>query len=102
MKHKKSILQDLYDGKIYPSENIIDVESPEYQKINSALMDVKERLTQHLSDGDRELFAKIEDLYYELNGIYSYQSFAHGFRLGVKLMAEALNGDDDVSLNIEE
>ena len=99
---KKSILQDLYDGKIYPSENIIDVDSPDYQKVNSALMDEKERFTQNLSDGDRELFAKIEDLHYELNGVYSYQSFAHGFRLGVRLMAEALTGDDDVSLNVEE
>jgi hypothetical protein len=86
----KSILQKLYDGEIYPSENI-SVDTPEYHKIRKALANEKERFLKSLSDNNRENFKKIEDLYDELADTYSYAGFAHGFRLAVALIFESQN-----------
>jgi hypothetical protein len=97
---KKSILQKLYDGKIYPSENIV-ISNPEYDKLNSELSGKKERFLKNLSDGERENFTEIEDLINELNTIYSYENFAHGFKLAVNLIFESLNGADNITQNDE-
>lgn len=91
-----SILHDLYNGKIYPFENIY-CSTPEYHKVNGMLADEKERFLKNLSESDRELFKKIEDLHCESFGMYSYENFVHGFRLGVKLMSEAFSGADSLA-----
>jgi len=87
----KSILQQLYDGEIYPSENI-RVDTLEYHKLKSSLTDKKERFIKTLSDNNRDLFKSIEELYDELPEIYCYTGFEYGFKLAVSLMSEALNG----------
>ena len=87
---EKPILKRLYDGEIYPSENIC-VDTPEYHKINNKLADEKERFEKTLTDSNRSLFTSIEDLHYEITELYSYEGFAHGFKLAVSLMFEALN-----------
>jgi len=97
----KSILQKLYDGEIYPSENIC-VDTPEYHKIKNALADEKERFIKKLSDNNRDLFKSIEELYDELPEIYCYTGFAHGFKLAVSLMAESLNGTANLTQNGDE
>jgi len=97
----KSILQKLYDGEIYPSENIC-VDTPEYHKLNDKLADEKERFIKTLSDNNRDLFKIIEELYDELPEIYSYAGFAHGFKLAVSLMAESLNGTATLIQNGDE
>ena len=89
----KSILQKLYDGELYPSENI-RVDTPEYHKIKTALAAEKERLLKTLSDDKRVTFGKIEELYDELYDTYSYAGFAHGFKLAVSLIFESQNDAD--------
>ena len=89
----KSILQKLYDGEVFPSENI-RVDTLEYRKIKTALAAEKERLLKTLSDDNREIFDKIEELYSELFDTYSYAGFAHGFKLAVLLILESKNDTD--------
>ena len=89
----KSILQKLYDGEIYPSENIC-VDTPEYHKLNDKLADEKERFVKTLTENNISIFTNIEDLHYEITNLYSYEGFAHGFRLAVALMFEAMNGTE--------
>ena len=88
----KSILQKLYDGEIYPSENI-RVDTPEYNDTQRALTSEKECFVKTLSDESRESFNKIEELYGKLINIYSYADFAYGFRLAVDLIFDARNGN---------
>lgn len=91
---KKSILRQLYDGEIYPSENINEQTLPEYRETKKALADAKERFLKMLSDDSRKIFGEIEELYDELATAYSYAGFAHGFKLAVSLIIESQNDAD--------
>ena len=90
---EKSILQKLYDGEVYPSENI-RVDTPEYHKIKAVLADERERLLKTQSEHNRECFGRIEELHYELANAHSYAGFAHGFKLAVSLIIESQNDEN--------
>ena len=90
----KSILQKLYDGEVFPSENI-RVDTPKYHKTKAALTAEKERFIKTLSDDSRESFKKIEELYDELADPYTYAGFAHGFKLAVSLIFEQQDDADE-------
>ena len=91
----KSTLQKLYDGEIYPFEEIV-VDTPEYRRAIKALTDEKERFLKTLSESNRESFEKIEDLHDEIAKLYGYADFAHGFRLAVALIVESQNIIDSI------
>ena len=93
---KKNILQQLFDGKVYPSANI-GVGNPELHTANWLAEDAKVQFAKKLLDSDREEFNKIYELYSNASGIYSYESFAHGFKLGVTLLHEALSDADGLT-----
>jgi len=92
----KSILQKLYDGEVFPSENI-RVDTPEYHKIITALAAEKARFLKTLPDESRNGFRKIEELYDELTDPYTYAGFVHGFKLAVSLILESQGDADDQS-----
>ena len=85
---EKSILKKLFDGEVYPSENMV-INTPEYRKAINALDKEKERLKQSLSAENREVFDSVERLYDELIAIYNYEDFAYGFRLAVALLFDS-------------
>jgi len=89
----KSILQQLYDGEVYPAENI-SVNNPNLQKMNDTIMEEKERLIASLSDSDNEILQNVEDLQNESAAIYGYECFTHGFKLAARLLVESL-GDTE-------
>jgi len=89
MAMSKSILEQLFFGEICPSENI-GKDSPEYKKAQSLFADEKAKFSQELSDNHRENFQKLEELQNKAAGIYSYECFAHGFRLGLTFLHETL------------
>jgi predicted S18 family serine protease len=91
---KKSILQKLYDGEIYPSENIV-INTPEYRKAIKALTDEKECFLKTLSENSLEIYQNIERLQEELTKIYSYADFSHGFRLAVALIFDLQDDTDN-------
>ena len=95
----KSILQQLYDGEIYPAENIIGNANPELQKINDRLAGEKAAFIKSLSEADRANFQKVNDLNDESAALYGYECFAHGFKLAVSLLTESLNGADGINCN---
>jgi hypothetical protein len=94
----KSILQQLFDGEIYPSENI-NPSNPKYNEAKKLLAEEIDDFFKTLSGADRERFQKINDLYYEMASIYNYECFAHGFRLAVKLMVESMNDTNRMQLD---
>ena len=92
----KSILQQLYDGEVYPSENI-KCYSPEYRELGSKIDEEKQYFKATLSPDDWSRFDKLEDMLYERSSAYSFANFTYGFRLGGSLMVEALaNGGEFV------
>jgi len=84
----KSILKKLFNGEVYPAENMI-INTPEYREAVKALENEKERLKQSLSTENREIFDRVVRLYDDLIGIYNYEDFAYGFRLAVALLFDS-------------
>jgi len=89
----KSILQQLWDGEIFPSENI-NSSNPEYNEATKILAEEKESFLRKLSGDTLEHYHKIADIYCQTESIYSYECFAHGFRLAVALMVDSIGGND--------
>lgn len=96
----KSLLQQLYDGEIYPAEQIVP-KSPEYRELSRKLSDEKEYLQAQLSASNGERFKEMENLFQEITSLYGYENFFYGFRLGVGLMIETLTAGKGPSDNTE-
>ena len=91
-KTKKDILEQLFDGEIFPSEEINESD-PKSRELARAVSVEREHLSEVLSDSEREHFDKLNKLYNESSWLYGYHSFAYGFRLGAKILIEVLDGD---------
>lgn len=85
----KSLLQQLYDGEVYPSENI-KCNTLEYRELGGKIVEEKQYFKATLSPDDWSRFDKLEDMLYERSSAYAFTNFTYGFRLGVGLMIEAL------------
>lgn len=94
----KSILQQLYDGELYPAENI-RCQTPEYAQIRSDIAAEREHFLSMLPEAERKRFNKFDDLQHDSTSIYGYESFLYGFRLGVRLMAETLYGRVELTVD---
>ncbi|MFI8715678.1 hypothetical protein QIH01_08505 [Brevibacillus brevis] len=88
----KTLLQQLYDGEIYPAEQIVP-KSPEYTELLRKLGTEKQYL--------RERFDEMGDMHLEIASLCGYEDFAYGFRLGAGLMIEALVSGNGLSRNNE-
>ncbi len=85
----KTLLQQLYDGEIYPAEQI-NPKQPEYKELLRKLGVEKEYLREKLPESDRERLDEIGNMYLEIASLCGYEDFVYGFRLGAGLMVEAL------------
>lgn len=91
----KSILEDLYDGNIYPAELIIS-KNPEYQTLSRKVSDVMDVWRKKLSEDDYNQLESLLDLRSELGSMEASASFMYGFKLGALIMMEVLAGKGDV------
>jgi hypothetical protein len=83
----KTLLKQLFDGEIYPAEQIVP-KSPEYKELCQKLIAEKKYLRERLSASDQERFEAMENMSQAIAAIYEYEDFSYGFRLGVGLMIE--------------
>lgn len=90
----KSILQQLFDDEIFPSENIKSID-PKYYEAQKSLDEATDYFLKTLSGENLDRFQKIIDLYCKTTSIYNYECFAHGFRLAISFMVESMNGEDN-------
>ena len=86
----KTLLQQLYDGEIYPAEQI-NPQNPEYREVCRKLGAEREYFRQKFSESEQKRFDGMDDMYHTMMTIYGYEDFTYGFRLGAGLMAEALS-----------
>ena len=82
------ILNELWYGNISPFEQCTrgDKELKELMKL---VVRNREELDATLTDKQKETLEKFEDCMNEMHSITERDAFAYGFRLGVRLMAEA-------------
>ncbi|SDE17004.1 DUF6809 family protein [Sporomusa acidovorans] len=85
----KSILEELYNGNIYPAE-LIFPKAPEYRPLNKRISDTLEMWQKKLPEDDYNQLDNLLDLHSQSSSMEASESFLYGFRLGALIMIEVL------------
>ena len=94
----ESIIEELYYGNIAPAERSF-CKTGEYAHILQLVTRNEEKLTETLTEAQKETFDKFKDGTSELNGMTEITAFSLGFKLGLRLTAEAfIGGNNDQEL----
>lgn len=89
----ESIIEELYHGNITPSDRSF-CRTGEYAHILQLVSRNEEKLTETLTEAQKETFEKFKDGTSELSGMTEVTAFTIGFKLGLRLTAEAFIGSD--------
>ncbi len=84
-----SILEELYNGNIDPSEKYMR-DNGTYQQTHRILADQIDALCSTLTDTQKDILQKIEDTEAELRYLSEKSRFIEGFCLGAQLQSEIL------------
>jgi len=87
------ILEELWYGNVAPSERSMDKGSLMWE-LGRLIVRNEEELAPLLSEKAKEVLEKLMDNQTELHSIRECEVFVRGFRLGVRIMLEVLNGGD--------
>jgi hypothetical protein len=90
----KSILEELYHGKISPYEKVVSRDL-KYRSILRKISESMDKWKGMLSEEDFNELEALLDLYHQVGGMNMTASFASGFKLGTAIMIEALSGDGE-------
>lgn len=82
-------LENLYYGNLFPHEKSAKIDD-ETRKLLALLNRNEEKLMATLSDEQKETFEKYKDCNREISEICEQQSFITGFKLGAKIVIEAM------------
>ena len=93
MKLKKMI-DELWDDEISPQDTLIS-DNPEYRELQHQQSKNKAELLEVLSDEQKELLEKFCATEIELNGISEREAFTAGFKIAMRLAAEAFYEADN-------
>ena len=97
----ESIIAELFYGNITPSERSY-CKTREYAHILQLVTRNEEKLTETLSEAQKETFEKFKDGTSELSSMTEVTAFTIGFKLGLRLTAEAfIGGNDEQELTSE-
>ena len=88
-----NIIEELYYGNIDPQNRDYCPKSP-VKKASDSLNDLEEKLTEQLAGENKELFLRFCNAYAEFMGESELDTFVTGFRLGARLMMDAVLSDD--------
>ena len=90
----ESIIAELFYGNITPSERSY-CKTGEYAHILQLVTRNEEKLTETLSEAQKETLEKFKDGTSELSSMTEVTDFTIGFKLGLRLTAEAFIGGND-------
>ena len=91
----KTILEQLFDGNIYPDELIIS-RDPEYRPLNKKISATMETWKKKLSEDDFKQLEDLLDLRSQSSSMHATASFMYGFKLGAAIMIEVLTGKEEL------
>lgn len=89
----RSTIEELYYGNITPSDRSYQ-RSGQYANILRLITRNEEELLKTLTTAQKETFDKFKDSTSELEGMTEITSFVLGFKLGVRITAEAFIGSN--------
>ena len=83
------MIEDLFYGNICPCEKRL-TRGSEYSLLLDKAVKNEEKFSELLSPQQKEMLEKVKDCMTDMNNLLEKQAFIDGFRLGVKLVAEAV------------
>ena len=90
----KKMIDELWDGEISPQDTLIS-DNQEYREFQHQQSKNKAELLEALSDEQKELLERFCATEIELNGISEREAFTAGFKIAMRLAAEAFYGADN-------
>lgn len=94
----KSIIEEMYYGNITPSERGYR-RTGEYAHILQLIARNEEKLTETLTEAQKETFKKFKDNTSEISSMTEVTAFTLGFKLGLRLTAESfISGNSEQEL----
>ena len=94
----KKMIDELWDGEISPQDNPIS-DNQEYRELQHRQSQNKAELLEALSNEQKELLEKYCATEIELNGISEREAFTAGFKIAMRLAAEAFYEADNEQNN---
>ncbi len=91
----KSILHDLFNGKVIPNETIVS-KNPQYTLISDKISAEREFFKGMLSDEDFARLEKVEGMFGDMSSLQDEEAFAFGFRLGAAIMIDVFTGRNEL------
>ncbi len=85
----KNILEELYNGRIYPAE-LITSKQLGYSPLNERLSVSMKGWKQKLSEEDYKQLGTLLDLKDEMSSLEVFEAINHGFKLGALIMFEVM------------
>ena len=83
-------LENLWYGNIDPHEVYLK-DQHQFKRLLSLLEKSRDALSATLTDNEKELLDKYDEMANEMHSISEIAAFSFGLRLGVKLMVETLD-----------
>ena len=91
-------MEDLYFGNITPNDQIVK-SGTALKKAMERSAECEEKLTALLEDKEKALLLRLINAENEIGSTMALENFILGFRLGVRMILEALD-EDDGSLDV--
>ena len=98
---KMGIIEDLYNGKVCPTEDIIP-QDIQYRPLANDIGNERKYFASRLSAEDQERFEKWNSLVFRYEEMVEYANFEYGFRLGALLTLETFCGERGQTENEED
>lgn len=89
----RKTLEDLYYGNIMPNAQDMAPHS-ELRQTTDRVTHLENQLTELLDEAGQAVLAKLIESQQEIDSITAIENFILGFRLGVRIMAECMDGND--------
>ena len=84
-----TLLEDLWYGNVDPHESIL-TDSKRYKHLLSLMGRNRDELSDTLIEKQSETLEKYDEAMNEKHSLAEVEAFSYGFRLGVRLMIEAV------------
>ena len=85
----RSIIEELWYGNVVPMERITP-ETAEQKKLIDLVERNREKLIDSLTEDQKIIFEKYEDVVWELCSFYERQAFEYGFKLAARIVVESV------------
>ena len=95
----RKTLEDLYFGNLTPNEQQM-MPSSELKKAVERVVSCESQLIGQLGEDEQTILTKLIRSQHEINSITALENFILGFRLGAKIMAECMDGNDGDTKNV--